>query len=132
MAIDYGEVRIGIALSDPLLTFAYPFTTLNNDKSLLKNLKEIVNEKQISLIILGLPSSLKTASAKIASKVKEFGEVLKNELKLEIIFWDEEYTSIIAEQRIKETVTGQKKRRNKGLIDQNAAAIILQEYLDKK
>ena len=72
MAIDFGEKRIGIALSDPLLTFAYPYTTLSNDTNLYKNFEKIILEKNINKIVLGLPSSLKTASAKIAEKVKNF------------------------------------------------------------
>ncbi len=55
LAIDYGEKRIGLALSDPMMTFAYAFQTLNNDSILFKNLKQIISEKNISKIILGLP-----------------------------------------------------------------------------
>ena len=130
MAIDFGEKRIGIALSDPLLTFAYPYTTLSNDTNLYKNFEKIILEKNINKIVLGLPSSLKTASAKIAEKVKNFKNELIKRFKIEIILWDEEYTSVIAEQRVIESVARKKKRKDKSLVDQNAAAIILQEYLD--
>jgi putative pre-16S rRNA nuclease len=130
MAIDFGEKRIGIALSDPLFIFAYPHTALENDSELIKNLGKIVSEKKIKKIILGLPSSLKSASAKIAAKVYNFKEELINKFDLEVILWDEEYTSVMAQQKVLESVTGKKKRKNKSLVDQNAAAIILQEYLD--
>ena len=130
MGIDFGEKRIGIALTDPLLTFAYPFTTLINDINIYDNLKKIILEKNVIRIILGMPSSAKTGSAKVAEKVRKFQEELVEKFKLEIILWNEEYTSIIAEQRILESVARKKKRRDKSLIDQNAAAVILQEYLD--
>ncbi len=130
MAIDFGEKRIGIALSDPLLIFAYPYITLNNDTNLYKNFDKIILEKNINKIVLGLPSSSKTSSAKLAEKIKIFQEELKKKFKIEIILWDEEYTSVIAERRIIESVARKKKRKDKSLIDQNAAAVILQEYLD--
>jgi putative Holliday junction resolvase len=56
MGIDFGEKRIGIALSDPLFTFAYAFTTLLNDSRFSTNLSKIINEKKISKVILGFPS----------------------------------------------------------------------------
>ena len=130
MAIDFGEKRIGIALSDPLFTFAYPYTTILNDTKLFKNLEQMILEKSINKIVLGLPSNAKQASAKLAEKVKKFQNELVEKFKVEVILWDEEYTSIIAEQRIIESVARKKKRKNKALIDQNAAAIILEEYLD--
>lgn len=130
MAIDFGEKRIGIALSDPLLTFAYPYTTLNNDQNFYKNFEKIILEKNINKIVLGLPTSFKTSSAKLAEKIKKFQEELIKKFKIEIILWDEEYTSVIAERRIIESVARKKKRKDKSLIDQNAAAVILQEYLD--
>ena len=55
MAIDFGEKRIGVALSDPLLTFAYPYTTIKNDSNLYENFEKIVLEKNINKIILGIP-----------------------------------------------------------------------------
>ncbi len=130
MAIDFGEKRIGIALTDPLLTFAYPYKTLTNDNLLFKNLEKIIFDKNIKKIILGLPSTSKPASAKLADKILNFKKELEKKFKKEIILWDEEYTSVIAQQRIIESVAGKKKRKDKALIDQNAAAVILQEYLD--
>jgi len=130
MAIDYGEKRIGVALSDPLLTFAYPYLTLNNDASLTKNLKQIIKEKKIVKIILGQPSSSKKNSVRLLEKINSLGDRLKSDFNLEVIFWNEDYTSVIAQQRILETVPGKMKRRNKSLIDQNSAAIILEEYLN--
>ena len=130
MGIDYGEVRIGIALSDPLHKFAYPFTTLKNDSLLLKKLKEIIVDKSVSKIILGLPSSNFISSKKIAEQVHKFKINIESENNIEVTLWDEEYSSAIAKEKIIESVTKKSKRRNKEILDSYSAAIILQEFLD--
>ena len=128
LSIDYGMKRIGIALSDPLFTFAYSFKTLINDKNLWENIAEIINEKKIVKVILGLPNEEKNKPLVI--KISNFKKEIERRFKLEGITWDEEFTSVIAQERIIESVTKKKKRRDKGLIDRNSAAVILQEYLD--
>jgi len=128
LSIDYGMKRIGIALSDPLFTFAYSFKTLINDKKFWKNIGEIINEKKVVKVILGMPNEEKNKS--LATIISNFKKEIERRFKLEVITWDEEYTSAIAQERIIESVTKKKKRRDKGLIDRNSAAVILQEYLD--
>jgi putative Holliday junction resolvase len=132
MGIDYGERRIGIALSDPLLIFAYPFITLQNDLSFLKNLSKIIFEKNIDKVILGLPSSNYKSSAELSKKVQKLKQEIETNFKIEVILWDEEFSSEIAKQKVIESVTKKSKRRNKDLLDKHSAAIILQEYLDTK
>lgn len=132
LAIDYGTKRVGLALTDPLLTFAYPFKTLINDKNLWKQLKLIMYEKGISKIILGYPIREDGKESILIPKINKFKEKLQKLFKVDIILWDEVYTSRIAEKRILETQTKKKNRRNKKLIDSNAAAIMLQEYIDSK
>ncbi len=128
LSIDYGKKRIGIALSDPLLTFAYSFKTLINDKKLWENIAEIINKKKIVKVILGLPNEEKNKP--LVTEISKFKKEIERRFKLEVITWDEEFTSAIAQERIIESVTRKKKRRDKGLIDSNSAAVILQEYLD--
>ncbi len=128
LSIDYGKKRIGIALSDPLFTFAYSFKTLINDKKLWKNIAEIINEKKVVKVILGLPNEEKNKP--LVTEISNFKKEIERKFKLEVITWDEEFTSAIAQERIIESVTKKKKRRDKGLIDRNSAAVILQEYLD--
>ena len=130
MGLDYGEKRVGVALSDPLLTFAYPFTTLQNDPELLANLSKIIIEKKIKKIILGLPSERFKSSNKLAEKVKKLKEEIESNNKIEVVLWDEEYSSLIAKEKIVESVSKKSKRKNKELLDQHSAAIILQEFLD--
>jgi len=132
MGIDYGEVRIGIALSDPLHKFAYPFTTLRNDSSLLKKLKEILEKKNVNKIILGLPSSKFKSSKKLAVDVHKFKIIIESENNIEVVLWDEEYSSVLAKEKIIESITKKSKRKSKGLLDSYSAAIILQEFLDER
>jgi putative Holliday junction resolvase len=132
MGIDFGEKRIGIALSDPLLIFAYPFTTLQNDLAFIKNLSKIILEKNIAKIILGLPSSKFKSSAELSKKVQKLKQEIETKFKIEVILWDEEFSSAIAKEKVIQSVTKKSKRKNKDLLDQHSAAIILQEYLDSK
>ena len=132
MGIDFGEKRIGIALSDPLLTFAYPFTTLQNDSAFLSKLTVIIIEKKIKKIILGLPSSSYKSSKELSTKVLKLKTDIELKNKIDVILWDEEYSSAIAKERVVESVTKKSKRRKKDLLDQHSAAVILQEYLDSK
>lgn len=128
LGIDYGKKRIGLALSDPLLTFAYAYKTLINDKNLWKNLSALIAEMNIAKVILGLPVNEKNKD--LINSILTFKKKLEEKFKLEVITWNEEYTSVIAQERIIQSVASKKKRKDKGLIDRDSAAIILQEYLE--
>lgn len=130
MAIDFGLKRIGIALSDPLRIFAYPFATLNNDQSLFKELEKVIKEKKVSKIILGIPSGSNASTITLKSKLEQFKENIGKKFKIEVISWNEDFTSSIAKDRVLESVTKKSKRKDKSLLDRNSAAIILQEFLD--
>ena len=132
MGIDYGEKRIGIALSDPLLTFAYPFTTLLNDSDFMKNISDIFKEKNVIKIILGLPSHKFKSSLELSKKVEQLKNEIQMNFNIEVILWDEEFSSVIAREKILESVTKKSKRKSKELLDKHSAAIILQEFLDSK
>ena len=132
MGIDYGEKRVGISLSDPTKTFAYSFDSLNNDKNFIDRLILLIQEKNVVKIILGLPSSDFKSSELLAEKVKKLKSKLESKLKIETIFWNEEYSSVIARGKILESVPKKSKRKDKGMIDSYAAAVILQEYLDSR
>jgi len=132
MGIDYGEKRIGIALSDPLMTFAYPFTTLQNDLTFFNTLSNVIQEKNIKKAVLGLPSPKFKASMELSKMVMKLKEEIEVKLKIEVILWDEEFSSAIAKEKILESVSKKSKRKNKDLLDRHSAAIILQEYLDSK
>jgi putative Holliday junction resolvase len=130
MGIDYGEKRIGLALSDPTKIFAYSFTTIANDKNYFFELCTLISKKNVVKIIVGLPSPRFKSSKLLGEKVKKLKSELEKKIKVDVILWDEEYTSVIAKEKILESVPKKSKRKNKGIIDSYSAAILLQEYLD--
>ena len=130
LSIDYGTKRIGLALSDPLMIFSYTYKTILNDNNLWNNLDAIISYKQIIKIILGVPYQENGQLSSNAPGIMKFKQELSLRYKIEIIEWDERYTSSMAKEIILQTVPGKKKRRDKGLIDQNSAQIMLQEYLN--
>ena len=129
LAIDFGEKRIGIAITDPLKIFAYPLTTINNDLKFLDRLKEIITQYSVTKIILGIPLREDGSETVISRKVMNFKSTVEKELNIEIELVDERYSSQIAKDRIIESVVSKKKRRDKSLLDKNAAAVILEDWL---
>lgn len=131
LGIDYGLVRIGLALTDPLGIFAYPLVTILNNMSTIHEIKKIIEEYKVEKIVLGYPLKENGQRTSISDKIKKFQKSLEKEFQLPVILSDERYSSAIAKQRIIETVKSKKKRKDKSLIDKNAAAIILQDYLEQ-
>jgi putative pre-16S rRNA nuclease len=131
LAIDFGLRRIGLALTDPLLTFAYPYETIFNDSSLWKNLDKVVKGKNVKKIILGYPLKENKTETDVTGEVLKFKEKLSIRYSVQIILWDETYSSQLAKEIVIKSVKKKSKRRDKGLLDQNSAAIILQEYLNE-
>ena len=130
MGIDFGEKRIGISLSDPFRLFAYPFKTLSNNSNFWTQIGNIIKEKNVTKILLGLPPESSSSSNAFRNKVEKFKADIEKKLKISVLFWDEEFTSAIAKEKVLESVTKKAKRRDKSLLDSISAAIILQEFLD--
>lgn len=132
LAIDFGLKRIGLALSDPLFIFAYAFKTIRNNDSLLHEIRKIVKEKNIVKIILGNPLREDGTASKLSGIIEDFRKKLESEIKIEVMLFDERYSSMIAKEKVIESVSKKSKRRDKGLLDSNSAAVILQEFLDQR
>jgi len=130
LGIDYGAKRVGIAITDPLRIFAYGLTTLQNDNKFWDNLTKLFSEFEVELIVLGYPLKESGERSSSTELIEKFHIELEEKIKIPIELVDERYSSSIAQQQILESVTSKKKRRNKGLVDKNAAAIILQDYLN--
>ncbi|MBC8322480.1 MAG: Holliday junction resolvase RuvX [Candidatus Marinimicrobia bacterium] len=129
LGIDYGEKRVGLALSDPMKIIASPFNTIPNNPELITDIQSIIKEKEVEIVVVGLPKGMKGQVTAQTEKVNRFVEMLiDNNIKVELI--DERLTSVSAEKALIEQ--GIKTGHNKGLIDQTAAAIILQQYLDSQ
>ena len=130
LGIDYGDTRIGIALSDPLQIITKPYITLKNNSDFFVKLESIVNEKEVKIIVVGYPYGMKGQITKQTEKVDLFIDRLKQNIDIEVIKVDERLSSKSAENLLKKQ--GFKIGHNKSMIDDTSAAIILQEYLDSK
>ena len=130
LGIDYGDVRVGLALSDLNKIIARPFKTLinKNSKDLLVDLEEIINQNKIDEIVIGVPYNMSGQDTKQTEKVRKFIAILKQKFQLSINLIDERLTSIEAESIMHKMNI--KTGSNKGKIDKIAASIILQEHLD--
>lgn len=130
LAIDFGTKRIGLAVTDPLNIFAYPLITLSNDSKFIERLKKIIEEYHVVKIILGYPLKESGNESTSSLSVLKFKTELENKIDLQIELIDERYSSSIARERIIQSVVSKKKRRDKSLLDKNAAAVILEDYLN--
>ena len=132
LAIDYGSRRIGLAISDPLGIIAGGVGTLANTPEMLEQLVALIHELGVTRIIIGLPLTLKAEHGDSAKMVDRFRLNLAGKVSIPIESVDERFTSTIAEQTIRAMGVGKKKRRNKGKIDEIAAIVLLQGFLDRR
>ena len=132
LAIDFGEKRVGLALSDPTKIIAKPFKsiTYTDHDDLLNKISLIVEEKNIEKIILGVPKGLKGQNTAQSNKVMSFFNLIKNKNIVPIVMQDERFSSVSAKKSL--ILQNIKTGHNKGLVDETAAAIFLQLYLDRK
>lgn len=131
IGVDYGSKRIGLSISDPLGVIARPIDALTNDDEFFNALKAIVVREKIKLFVVGMPFNLKGQVAFKAEEVRIFIDQLKREIGLDVVSWDERFTTTIAQQTLREMGTKKSERQKKdGRIDSMAAAILLQNYLD--
>ncbi len=130
LAVDFGLKRVGLALSDPLKIFAYPYMTIAYDNGFMNRLSVVVKENNVSKIILGYPLTSGGEKTPLSDEVMKLKTRIEDKIKVSVILRDERFTSEIAKQMVIESVTKKSRRRDKGLLDQNSAVVILQEYLD--
>lgn len=131
MGLDVGNKTIGVAISDPLLITSQGLKTIKREE-LDKDIKEvidIVNEYNVSKIIVGLPKNMNNTLGFQSEKVIEFVDSLTEELDMEIIYQDERLTTVEAERVLLEADVRRSKRKK--VIDKLAATYILQSYLDR-
>ena len=129
LAIDYGRKRIGIALSDPMCIFPSIIEAIPNDEKVYKNLSDIISKNNVNRIVLGFPNEDNRKLSSFGEEILRFKNKLEIITAIQIVLWDEHFTSKIAEERIIQSVTKKSKRRDKSLVDAHSAAIILEEYL---
>jgi len=120
--IDYGEKRVGIALSDDGGTMAFPKAVLSNDKSLFMNIKDIIEGHKVSVVVVGESKNLKGVDNPIMNNIERFKRVLEKEVGVDVLYEPEFFTSHHAAQT----------PSNIPNLDASSAALILQSFLDKK
>jgi len=132
MALDVGEKRVGVAISDKTRVIAQNLMTLNrkNLKDDLKTLKNIVEEKKVHLIVVGLPLNMNGTLGKKAEEILKFKDLIERRIGIDVETYDERLSSKEAEAILIKADISRKKR--KGKIDKIAAQIILQNYLNSK
>ena len=130
LAIDHGSKRIGIAVSDELKMIAQPleFILAEPFPAFLARLQELIRDKEVESILVGLPRNMDGSYGPAAQKVQEFVVALKGVLSVPIKTWDERLTSAQANRLLIQENVRRDKRKEK--VDKMAAAILLQSYLD--
>jgi putative Holliday junction resolvase len=118
-------------MSDPLGIIAQPINALENNSTTIANLQYLSHQEHVKLIVVGMPFNLKGQRAHKAEEVQKFIDLLKTKLDIEIVTWDERFTTTIAHKTMLTMGTKKKERQKKdGRIDSMAAAIMLQGFLD--
>lgn len=149
LALDVGEVRIGVALSDATGFLASPYTTLHasrDEGQTLAAIHRVIDETEAETLVVGLPVSLDGEIHMQGQRIQSFAEQLRSSLTIPLVFWDERYSTVEAQRLLTGPDSdeaarrprrggrrGQAKRRHKGHeIDALAATVILQDYLDSQ
>ncbi len=130
MALDLGEKRIGVAVSDTTRTIANAYTVLKRKsrKEDFERIGRIIAEKKITLLVVGLPVPLNGIEGKMAAWVRDYTADLTTHLTIPTEFWDESLTSKQAEESLR--LLGKRGKQVKERVDAVAAALILQNFLD--
>ncbi len=129
LGVDHGDRRIGLALSDPIPMIASPLktVTVNNNQEAIDSILGIVKEYEVVLVVIGLPIGMKGQETAQTNHVRKFADsIIKYGIK--VALQDERLTSVSAKRSLLEQQ--KKASKNKGLVDQTAAAILLQQYID--
>lgn len=132
IALDYGNRRIGIAISDPLQVIALPLETLEHKNlvSTVQQLAGLIRDYHVEKIVLGFPLSLRGGKTAYTRKVEQFGKLIEANLGLPIVYWDERLSSVQAQRAM--IAMNEKPSRNKAKIDKLSAVLILQNYLESQ
>ncbi len=130
VGIDFGKRRVGVAISDKDKKIAFPLTVLDRKehKDIFSALKEVLKDRVVEKFIIGLPLRTDGKDSKIVDSVMDFSKKLKAFFNVEVVEWDERYTSAIARNVL--DLNNVNRKKQKSIIDKISAQIILQSYLD--
>ncbi len=124
LALDVGEKRIGLAVVQKNNFIVKPLNYLDNDDFLNHHLKQIIQNNEINVLVVGLPRNMSGQLTKQSQKVKEFVNQHLRPLNLKIVYQDESLTSVLAEQNLSFQV------KSKGGVDSESACLILEDYIN--
>ena len=129
LAVDYGERRTGLAVSDELGFTAQGLETIEADdeSDIPGHVAQVAKVTGAEKIVVGLPLNMDGTESEMSRKVRDFGAALEDETSLPVIFWDERMTSMQAQRVMLEM--GKKTFKNKSVVDRISATLILQEYM---
>jgi putative Holliday junction resolvase len=130
LAIDLGRARIGVAISDELQLLAHPLETIPADKHATPRLTQIIREKKVDHVVVGIPRQMNGQIGIAATEALAFVEKLRVVLPCPVVTWDERLTTVAAHRALRDA--GKKTRDTRAYIDQVAAQMILQGYLDRR
>lgn len=132
LAIDYGNKRVGVAVTDDMQIIATRLTSVHS-KDIISFLTNYITDNKVDAIVVGKPVNLKGLATDSSESVQNFVRYLKRKFKnISIVEIDERFTSKIASQTISKSGMNKKKRQNKELVDEISAVILLQDYLKLK
>jgi putative holliday junction resolvase len=130
LGIDFGRVRIGLAISDELQFLAHPLETILANSRATGRIADIVREKNVELVVLGIPNRMSGEVGSAAEEALVFAKELRVVLGCEVVTWDERLTTAAAHRALRDA--GKKTRETRAYVDQVAAQMILQGYLDSR
>ena len=130
LALDFGRARIGVAISDELQLLAHPVETILANERATSRVVELVRERNVEHVVVGIPKRMNGQIGTAATEALEFVEKLRAVLPCPVVTWDERLTTVAAHRALRDA--GKKMRHTRGYIDQVAAQMILQSYLDRR
>ncbi|MGC9326035.1 MAG: Holliday junction resolvase RuvX [Candidatus Hinthialibacter sp.] len=130
LALDVGKKRIGLALSDEMRITGQPYGCIDvqSNEQVLGDLAAVIEKENVSMVVLGLPKRLDGSSGDMAQDVKDLAGRLRERFSLSVKLWDERFSTHAAQRALLQGDVSRKKRKK--VIDQTAAAWILQGFLD--
>src|SRR5689334_20474061 len=130
LAVDLGQARIGVAISDDLQLLAHPLETIPAKQKPESRIANIVHDRNADHIVVGIPRQMNGQIGPAATEALQFVEKLRDTLPCPVVTWDERLTTVAAHRALREA--GKKTRQTRGYVDQVAAQMILQNYLDSR
>jgi len=133
IGLDFGAMTCGVAISDPLLITAQGIETIRRThetklRKTLARIEELITEYNVSKCVVGLPKKLDGSEGERAEKTREFAEMIERRTGLEVLMWDERFTTVEASKVLESA--GMDHEKKSKVIDKLAAVLILQNYLD--